>query len=51
MKSFGEMPCYVELENRAGIHFDFQHPPTQQEQDQLNLLVASDTYPDGDHPT
>ncbi len=45
-KSFGEMTCYTELEKRAGIHIDFQHPPIGQENDQFNLVIASGKYPD-----
>ncbi len=48
MRNYNEMAVYKELEKRTGIHFEFQHPPvgSAQEQEQLNLLVASGKYPD-----
>ncbi len=46
MKSYNEVGCYKELEKRTGMHIEFQHPPIAQEQEQLNLLVASGKYPD-----
>ncbi len=48
MKNYNEVALYKELEKRTGIHIEFQHPPVGQgqEQEQLNLLVASGKYPD-----
>jgi putative aldouronate transport system substrate-binding protein len=48
MKSFGDIACQKELEKRTGIHFDFQHPPLNQDQqkEQFNLVMASGKYPD-----
>ena len=46
MKTFAEIGCYKELEKRAGIHLDFQHPPLNNELEQFNLIVASGKYPD-----
>ncbi len=46
MKSFGDIACHKELEKRTGIHFEFQHPPLNQERDQFNLVMASGKYPD-----
>ena len=46
LKSFGEMSCYKELEKKTGIHIDFQHPPTGQDTEQFNLVIASGKYPD-----
>ncbi len=46
MKGFGEIACHKELEKRTGIHFEFQHPSLNQEQEQFNLVMASGKYPD-----
>ncbi len=45
-KSYNEILCYVELEKRSGIHFDFQQAPVGQGLDQFNLMIASGKYPD-----
>lgn len=46
MKSFNEIAAYKELEKRTGTKVAFQHPPTGQEKDQFNLMMASGQLPD-----
>ncbi|WP_019424548.1 extracellular solute-binding protein [Paenibacillus sp. OSY-SE] len=46
MKSFSEMGAYKELEKRTGTKVEFQHPPSGQEADQFNLMLASGKLPD-----
>ena len=46
LKSFGEMTCYKELEKKTGINIEFQHPPTGQDAEQFNLVIASGKFPD-----
>ncbi|TMV48152.1 extracellular solute-binding protein [Paenibacillus mesophilus] len=46
MKSYGEIAAYKELEKRTGTKVEFQHPPTGQEKDQFNLMIASGKLPD-----
>lgn len=48
-KNYGELPMFQELEKRTGIHINFMHPPVGQEQDQLNLMLASNDLPDMIH--
>lgn len=46
MKSYSEHLAYQELEKRTGVKVEFQHPSSQQTQDQFNLMLASGKYPD-----
>ncbi|WP_409342399.1 extracellular solute-binding protein [Paenibacillus sp. MBLB4367] len=46
MKSYGEIAAYKELEKKTGTKVTFQHPPTGQEKDQFNLMMASGQLPD-----
>lgn len=46
MKSYGEVAAFKELEKRTGIHIEFLHPPVGQENEQFNLLLASNNLPD-----
>lgn len=46
MTSLNDMEAYKELEKRTGIHADFQHPASGQEQNQFNLMMSSGKYPD-----
>jgi len=45
-KSMNDTACYKELEKRTGIHIEFNHPPVGQENDQLNLMIASNDLTD-----
>lgn len=44
--NYNELAPYIELEKRTGIHIDFQHPPVGQENEQLNIMLASNELPD-----
>ncbi len=44
--SMNDTELYKELEKRTGVHLEFQHPPLGQEQEQFNLMVASNELPD-----
>lgn len=46
MKSYNEIAAYKELEKKTGTKVEFQHPPTGQEKDQFNLMLASGKLPD-----
>lgn len=46
MKSYNEIAAYKELEKKTGTKVEFQHPPTGQEKDQFNLMIASGKLPD-----
>ncbi|GAA3410272.1 extracellular solute-binding protein [Paenibacillus hodogayensis] len=46
MKSYNEIAAYKELEKVTGTKVEFQHPPTGQEKDQFNLMLASGKLPD-----
>lgn len=46
MKSYNEIAAYQELEKRTGTKVEFQHPPTGQDKDQFNLMLASGKLPD-----
>lgn len=46
MKSYNEIQAYKELEKKTGTKVEFQHPPTGQEKDQFNLMLASGKLPD-----
>lgn len=46
MKDFGEIKAYQKLEEITGTKVEFQHPPTGQERDQFNLMIASGKLPD-----
>ncbi|NOU66086.1 ABC transporter substrate-binding protein [Paenibacillus sp. LMG 31461] len=46
MKNYNEMAAYKEIEKGTGTKVDFQHPPTGQEKDQFNIMLASNSLPD-----
>ena len=46
MKTFNEIAAFKEMEKISGIHIVFQHPPIGQEQEQFNLMLASQNLPD-----
>lgn len=46
MTSLSEAPLYKELEKRTGVEVSFIHPAEGQEDEQFNLLVASNDLPD-----
>jgi len=45
-QTMGEVTMYKELEKRTGIHIDFIHPTSGQEDEQFNLMVAANELPD-----
>lgn len=45
-QDYNGLLVYQEMEKRTGIKIDFIHPPTGQEKDQFNLMVASRNLPD-----
>ncbi|MFD0961071.1 extracellular solute-binding protein [Paenibacillus chungangensis] len=46
MKDYNGIAAYKELEKITGTKVEFQHPPTGQEKDQFNLMIASGKMPD-----
>ncbi|CAI6079481.1 extracellular solute-binding protein [Cohnella sp. JJ-181] len=46
MKTYNEMAAYKEIEKKTGTKVEFQHPPTGQEKDQFNIMLASGNLPD-----
>ncbi|WP_372661389.1 extracellular solute-binding protein [Cohnella sp.] len=46
MKDYSEIAAYKEVEKQTGTKVTFQHPPTGQEKDQFNLMLASGSLPD-----
>jgi putative aldouronate transport system substrate-binding protein len=46
LTTYADMTCYKEMEKLTNIHLEFQHPPTGQEAEQFNLMVASGKFPD-----
>lgn len=46
MKNFNEIAAFKEQEKKTGTKVEFQHPPTGQEKDQFNLMMASGNLPD-----
>lgn len=46
LKDYNGIAAYKELEKITGTKVEFQHPPTGQEKDQFNLLLASGKMPD-----
>jgi putative aldouronate transport system substrate-binding protein len=46
MNSLNDMEAYKELEEKTGIHIEFEHPAAGQEADQFNLMLSSGDYPD-----
>jgi len=44
--SYSEIPLYKELEKRTGVKIEFLHPPVGQENEQFNLMIASNELPD-----
>lgn len=46
MQSLSENMAYQELEKRTGITMEFIHPPIGQEEEQYNIMIASDDLPD-----
>lgn len=45
-KTFSEVACFKELEKLTGIKIEWQHPPVGQEEQVVNLAVASGDMPD-----
>ncbi|WP_127587472.1 extracellular solute-binding protein [Paenibacillus koleovorans] len=46
MNSLNDMEAYKELERITGIHADFKHPASGQENNQFNLMMSSGDFPD-----
>lgn len=46
LSSFNEMEMYQEAQKKTGVEIKFRHPPTGQEAEQFNLMVASRDMPD-----
>lgn len=46
IKTLDNSEYYKELEKRTGVHIEFIHPTMGQEQQSLNLLIASGDLPD-----
>ncbi|KRE86486.1 ABC transporter substrate-binding protein [Paenibacillus sp. Soil766] len=46
MKTYNEMAAYKEIEKKTGTKVEFQHPPTGQEKDQFNIMLASGSLTD-----
>lgn len=44
--TMNDTELYKELEKRTGVKLEFQHPPLGQEQEQFNLMVASNELTD-----
>lgn len=44
--NMNDTKLYQEMEKRTGVKLAFQHPPLGQEQEQFNLMVASNELPD-----
>lgn len=46
VSSYNDVSMYKEMEKRTGIHIEFIHPASGQEEEQFNLLIASGEMPD-----
>jgi len=46
MNDFNQKSCFQELERITGIRIKWLHPPVGQEQEQFNLMIASNDLPD-----
>jgi putative aldouronate transport system substrate-binding protein len=46
MKSYAEMTVFKEMEKKTGVRIDFKHPPSGQEREQFNLMLASNALTD-----
>ncbi len=46
LKSYSEMTVFKELEKRTGVRLEFKHPPSGQENEQFNLMLASNNLTD-----
>jgi putative aldouronate transport system substrate-binding protein len=46
MTSYDEVACFKKMEELTGINIEWIHPPTGQEKEQFNLMVASQELPD-----
>lgn len=46
LKSFNESLLYQEMEKRTGVKIDFKHPAVGSENEQFNLMIASNNLPD-----
>ena len=46
VQNMADMPMYQELEKRTGVKIEFIHPAANQGNEQFNLLIASQEYPD-----
>ncbi len=50
VKNYADQEDFVEMAKRTGIKIDFQHPPAgTNANEQLNLIVASNSFPDVIH--
>ena len=45
-QTMGEVTMYKELEKKTGVKINFVHPPAGQEQEQFNLMIASQELTD-----
>lgn len=46
IQNLNENTAYQQYEKDTGVHIDFQHPATGQEQEQFNLMIVSGDLPD-----
>lgn len=46
VNNYSEMRMYQELENRTNIKLNFEHPISTQVEEQFNVMIASQEYPD-----
>jgi putative aldouronate transport system substrate-binding protein len=46
MKTANDSKAYQEAEKRTNIHIEWQHPTVGNEQENFNLIMASQSYPD-----
>lgn len=46
LKTWDEIECWKEIENKFNVDFEFIHPPVGQETENFNLMIATNTLPD-----
>lgn len=46
LKDYNENLTFAEMEKRTGVHVNWIHPPAGQDQEQFNLMIASQDLPD-----
>lgn len=46
LKSYSELMFYQELEKKTKVHIEFKHPAVGSENEQFNLMIASNNLPD-----